>query len=416
MNFLKNISIIGLFLLTFASVQSSYAADDVKIGLVYPLSGTSASVGKATVDACEIAAKIINEPTPGFEDLPLGAGKGLPGLGGAKLKLIPVDTQGNPGEGQAQTLRLITQEKVSSLLGAYHSAVAITTTTVAERYGVPFVIGDSVAANITERGFKWTFRVTPIASDFAQSYIQFLDELKKNGRTVNNIAIVFENTDYGVSVSGTVRNIAKQFGLNIVADLAYNANSADVSAQVLQLKDKKPDAVIFISYTADAILYAKTMKSLDYMPPVLIGDDAGFSDFAFINSVGNIAQGVVDRSAWVVGPKGSLSYKINELFKAKTGRDMDDTSARGMQAFFVLADAINRAGSTKPEAIQAALKSTNLKPEQLFMGYKGVKFDEKGQNILASTYLTQLIGNQYYTVYPTKGAEKTLVYPYKGWK
>jgi len=54
----------------------------------------------------------------------------------------------------------------------------------------------------------------------------------------------------------------------VAAQIPYNANSSDVSAQVLQLKDKKPDAVIFVSYTSDTILYMKTLKSLDYLPPV----------------------------------------------------------------------------------------------------------------------------------------------------
>lgn len=418
MNFLKTTftclfaSLLGLVNLSV----SVWAAEDVKIGLVYPLSGNSANAGKSSIAACEVAAQLINEHTSGFEALPLAVGKGIPSLGGAKIKLIPADTQGNPSEGQAQTLRLITQEKVVGLVGAYQSSVAITTTAVAERYAIPMLIGDSVAANITERGFQWTFRTTPIARDFAQSYMEFMEELKKANHPINSIAIVYENTDYGVSVSGTVRTVAKAHGFNIVADLAYNANGADVSAQVLQLKDKKPDAIIFISYTSDAILYAKTMKSLDYFPPLMIGDDSGFSDSAFIASAGNLAQGIIDRSGWALGAKDSINWRINELFKAKTGRDIDDTSARTMQAFFVLVDAINRAGSTKPEAIQAALRATDMKPEHMIMGYKGVKFDEKGQNMLAATYLTQLFGDQYFTVWPTKGAERKLVYPYKAWK
>lgn len=392
------------------------AAPDVKIGATFPLSGNSGNAGKLAVAAIEVAAEIINNPHSGFEALPLGAGKGLPNLGGAKIKIIPADHQGNPSEGQSQTLRLITQEKVAGIVGSYQSAVAVTSTATAERYGVPFVVGDSVAANITTRGFKWTFRTTPVASDFANLYMVFLNELKSKGQEVNNVAVVFENTDYGVSVAGTIREIAKSKGFNIVADIPYNANGADVSAQVLQLKDKKPDVVIFISYTSDAILYMKTFKSLDYMPKIVIGDNSGFSDPAFIKAVGELAQGSFNRSAWGVGPKDSVTWRINEMYKAKTGQDMDDTSGRDMQAFFVLADAINRAGSTKPEAVQAALQKTDLKANQLMMGYQGVKFDATGQNTLASAYMIQLIGNKYIPVYPESAAQAKPVVPFKGWK
>ena len=86
--------------------------------------------------------------------------------------------------------------------------------------------------------------------------------------------------------------------------IPYSASSTDVTAQVLQLKQKNPDVVIFISYTADSILYMKTMKSLDYKPQMILGDDSGFSDPSFIPAVEDIAQGVMNRSAWAIGKPG----------------------------------------------------------------------------------------------------------------
>ncbi|MFI5024129.1 MAG: ABC transporter substrate-binding protein [Alphaproteobacteria bacterium] len=394
---------------------AAFAAEDVKIGVIMPLSGNSASAGKADLAAIEVAAQIVNEGHPELKGLPIGMTPGLPKLGGAKLKLIAADHQGNPTEGQNQTLRMITQEHVVAMEGSYHSNVTFTATAVAERYGVPFVVGESVAANITSRGFKWVFRTTPIAGDFGNAYMEFLGDLKKAGHPAATLAIVHENTDYGTSVGEAVRDAAKAHGLDVVADIPYNANGADVSPQVLQLKEKDPDAIVFVSYTADAILYMKTMKSLGYKPKLVIADDAGFSDPAFIKAVGDISQGLVNRSAWDIGPKDSTTWRINEMYKAKTGQTLDDTSARGMQAMFVLADAINRAGSTEPQAIQKALQETDLKSDQLIMGYKGVKFDQTGQNVLASTYLIQLFGNDYIAVWPAKSAQHALEYPFKGW-
>src|SRR5215813_5473531 len=373
---------------------------DVKIGVVFPLSGNAANAGKSALDAVQLAADIINNPHSELAALPSVGPGGLSKLGGAKIQIVSADHQGNPAEGQSQTLRLITQEKVAAMVGAYQSNVSFTATATSERYGIPFIVGDSVAANITGRGFKWVFRTTPIASDFATNYMLFLADMKKAGRKVDSIAIVNENTDYGTSVAGTLLEQAKAKGFNVVAQIPYSANATDVTAQVLQLKDKKPDAVIFVSYTADAILYMKTFKNLDYMPAMVIGDDSGFSDPTFVPSVGGIAQGVMNRSAWDVGAPGSVTAKINDMFKAKTGNQMDDTSARSMQAMLVLADAINRAGSTEPAKIQKALQETDLKPEQLMMGFRGVKFDQTGQNILAATYLIQLQGKDYVSVWP----------------
>ena len=402
--------------LAFTLAGAARAADAVKIGVIYPLTGNAASAGNSAKDAVDLGAEIVNGMHPELKGSGLAGADGLPNLGGAKLELINADHQGNPQVGQSQTLRLIQQEKVAAMLGAYHSSVALAATAVAERYGIPFLVSDSVALNITQRGFKWIFRTGPIAPDFAAAYTAFLTGLKPGGRGIERIAIVNENTDYGTSVAASILEAARKTGITVAAQIPYNANSSDVSGQVLQLKDLKPDAVIFISYTADTILYFKTLKNLDYLPPMIIGDDAGFSDPTFIPTVGDLAQGAMNRSAFDVGKAGSHSYKINALFKAKYGRDLDDTSARWMQGFLVLADAINRAGSTDAAKIQKALQETDLKPEALMIGYRGVKFDATGQNTLSATYLIQLQGKEYKSVWPSDRATAQLEWPMKGWK
>jgi branched-chain amino acid transport system substrate-binding protein len=392
------------------------AAESVKIGVIYPLTGNAASAGQSAKDAINLGAEIVNTAHPDLKALPLGATAGLPNLGGAKIELDEADHQGNPQVGQQQTLRLITQDHVVAMLGSYHSSVSLVATAVAERQAIPYLVADSVALNITGRAFKWTFRTGPIASDFAQAYAGFLSDLKKSGRKIDKIAIVNENTDYGTSVAGSILQAAKDANITVAAQIPYNANSSDVSAQVIQLKTLQPDVVIFISYTADTILYFRTMKNLDYLPPIIIGDDAGFSDPTFVPNVGDLAQGAINRSAFDIGKPGSNSYIVNQVFKAKYGRDLDDTSARWMQGFFVLADAINRAGSTEPDKIQAALQATDLKPDQLMIGYNGVKFDSTGQNTLASTFLIQLQGKQYVSIWPTNLATGNLELPMKGWR
>jgi len=204
--------------------------------------------------------------------------------------------------------------------------------------------------------------------------------MKKQGKKIASIAVVNENTDYGTSVADSIEAAAKKNNVPVAIRIPYSASTTDVSAQVLQLKEKQPDVVIFIPAVAD------------------------------------IAQGAMNRSAWDIGKPGSTTYKINEMYKAKTGRDLDDTSARNMQSFLALADALNRAGLTEPEKIRDALAKTDLKPDQLMMGYNGVKFDETGQNILASTYLIQLKGKEYQLVWPDKAAAAKLDWPMKGWK
>jgi branched-chain amino acid transport system substrate-binding protein len=158
------------------------------------------------------------------------------------------------------------------------------------------------------------------------------------------------------------------------------------------------------------------MQAQDYKPPMLLADDAGYSDPSFLKAVGKISQGAFNRSSWSLGPPGSPTAIIAKMYKEKSGDEIDDTAARQMTGFFTLVEAIDRAGSTDPAKIQAALKATDLKPEQLVLGYKGIKFDDKGQNILASGVIIQLQdGENYVSVWPKASAEKAPILPYKGW-
>src|SRR5262245_20974189 len=238
---MRFVYLVGLAAWTCLSSFAANAADPVRIGAIYPLTGNAASAGSSAKDDVELGVEIVNNAHPDLTGIPLADTAVLPNLGGAKIELVNVDHQGNPQVGQTQTLRLITQEKVVALLGAYHSSVALVSTAVAERQGIPFLVGDSVALNITGRGFKWMFRTGPIASDFANAYTLFLNDLKKAGRKIDSIAIVNENTEYGTSVAGSIIEAAKRANINIAAQIPYNANSTDVSAQVLQLKQLNPD-------------------------------------------------------------------------------------------------------------------------------------------------------------------------------
>ena len=403
-------------LVTLGVALGAAAQQPVKIGVIYPLSGNSASAGNYSKMAIEVGADVVNNGNAELAKLlPLAKGGGLSGLGGAKIQLIFADNQGTPAAGQNQALRLISEEKVAALIGAYQSGITVTASAIAERHGIPFLTAESVAANLTERGFKWFFRTTPVAIDFARAYSAFLKEQKAAGQKVGSIALVHENTEYGNSVASVIADQFGKDGLPVTQKIAYSANSSDVQPQVLQLKEKNPDVVIFVSYTSDAILYAKTMKELNWKPSIMIADNAGFNDPAFIKAMAPTVEGLVNRSAYAGGKPGSVPALFNELYKAKAGVDLDDVSVRGLQGFLVMADAINRAGSTDPAKIRDALKATDLPASQMAAGYDGVKFDDKGQNVLASSLVTQLRGGQYLAIWPKSRATTEVILPYKGW-
>src|SRR5438067_10202674 len=154
MRFKALLGLLSAAAISVALAGGASAQQTVKIGAIFPLSGNAASAGVHAKAAIEVAIDIINNDHPELGNFPLAKGAGLPGLGGAKVEVVFADNQGSPATGQNQALRLITEEKVVALTGAYQSGITLTASAIAERYGIPFLTGESVAANLTERGFS----------------------------------------------------------------------------------------------------------------------------------------------------------------------------------------------------------------------------------------------------------------------
>src|SRR5262249_21040324 len=284
--------VLALALAPFAA-----GADNVvRIGAIYPLSGALASTGGELKQAIELAVEGINQAHPELKGIPLAAGAGLPPLGGAKIEAGLRDSQAKPEVGQAEAQRLIDQEHVVALSGAYQSGVTKTTSRIAEQREVPFLNPESSSPELTERGFKWFFRTTPNDETFIGNMMQFLDTLKSV--PTKRIAVVYENTDFGVNTAKAVERFAKQASREIVASMPYSAGTASVNSETQKLAAAKPDVAIFASYTSDAILFVRTMRETNYAPPVLLANDAGFIDSRFVSEVGPQVQGVLTRDVW----------------------------------------------------------------------------------------------------------------------
>ena len=404
-------------LLSFVFPATILAAD-VKIGVIYPMSGPIAQAGIDDRHAIELALDIINTGKYKHLNLPLSKSAGLPNLGGAKVTVVFSDHQGKPDLGLSEAERLITQEKVAALLGCYNSNVTETASHVAERMKVPFFNPESSSPRLTRRGFKWFFRSSPHDETFSEGMFQAVQDLeKKRGTKFKTIAVMYEDTLYGKDSSRIEKELAAKAGYQVVADIPYRSRATSLTSEVQRLKAANPDILFPTSYASDAILLNKTSKELDYSVSVIMAQNAGHTDPSFIEAVGKDADGICSRTEFsldLVTHKPMLA-EINDLFKKRSGRDFSGTSARCFVGFFVLCDAINRAGSTAPEAIREALAKTNLPADQLITPWRGVKFDETGQNILVDAIVIQYQGAKPYTVWPFNLATKEMIYPIPKW-
>ena len=386
---------------------------EVVIGVIYPLSGSSAQIGVDAQKAFETAAELINK---NYDfDLPLAKGEGLSGLGGAKVRLVFADHQADPQKGRAEAERLITQEKVCAVIGTYQSAVAVTVSQICERYQIPFLSADNSSPSLHRRGLKYYFRAAPHDEMFSKAMFDFFDAQKKGGAKIETLSLFHEDTIFGTDSANAQTALAKERGYKIVADIKYRANSPSLSAEVQQLKAANADVLMPSSYTTDGILLVKTMAELGYKPNAIVAHDAGFSEKALYDAVGDKLEGVISRGSFSLdlAEKRPMVGKINEMFKAKSGKDFNDYSSRQFMGLIVMADAINRAKSTDGEKIREALVATDMPGEQTIMPWKRVKFDDMGQNNDADPVLLQYVGGKFVTIFPSQAAVAKPIWPMK---
>ena len=413
----KRLMQVGLSLGFTVSVAAQ-AQQEIRIGVVYPLTGPGASTGAEMKNALELATDIINNGAKTIPNLPFSAGGGLPNLKGAKIKLVFGDHQGNPQVGASETERLITQEKVVAVMGSYNSNVTQTASQVAQRYAIPFLNAESSSASLTTRGFKWFFRTTPHDDLFVQNFYQFYADLEaKKGIKVKQVALFNENTQWGNETTKLETKLAADKGITVVKSVSYPQKTTQLTSEVQLLKSGNPQVVMQSSYLGDAIMAMKTYKELGFSPDMILANNSGFTDSEFIKTLGKDAEFIITREVWSLDLANTnpLIKQVNDLMQSRYRVNFTGNSSRTFTGLMTLADAINRAGSTEPEAIRKALTETNIDGKKTIMPWKGIKFDATGQNMYGAGILVQIVDGKYHTVWPFDMAAKDIVWPMPKW-
>ncbi|WP_211109637.1 ABC transporter substrate-binding protein [Azospirillum oleiclasticum] len=389
------------------------AQSAVKIGCALPLSGGSATVGNQTRAGALAAAEQIN------------AAGGIKALNGAKLEVVFGDTQSKADIGVTETERLVTRENVAALCGAFNSAVTFPATEVAERYKTPWVVVGSVKDEITERNFKYVFRINNKATYDAREQLDALDLLaKETGKKPKTIAMLYEGSDWGRSHAANVKRFAKDRGYDIVLDEAAPPNQVDFSNQLLKIRGARPDAVIVALYTPDHLLFSRQLmeQRLD-LPFGIHSVGGGTEDPAFYKG---LPQRAVDyvfvQEDWQIDKLQQTNDKtilaIAERTKEMLGYGMSAYAAQGASAMYVLADALERSGSTDREKLRDAIAASDIQSgPALITGYGRIKFDEQGQNTHAHGVISQNLNGQRRTIWPleNRGSETKPVWPVPAW-
>lgn len=392
-----------------------YAQETIKVGCILPLTGSLASYGQAMKKGAEFGVDMINKK---YNFNTIGAKwEGIPGLGGAKIELIFADDQGKPEVGMAEAERLIHQHKVVAVLGAYASGVTNTISPVCERNKIP-ILTISTATSLSQRGFKYFFRVTANAEQGIVPLLDFLEEYyKKNNLKMRGLGLMMEDTASGVDNGKMFVKIAEQKGWKILCNVFYSHQVMDLTSECQKVIAADPDVLFQMPYTSDGILQMKTLKKLGWLPKIMLYGGGCNDDPKFQEALGKDTDYISERVVWSLDltKTKTVTGEVNAAYKKFSGADLDPNNVRYITTLQVLADALNRARSTDSEKLRFALEATDIHEKDLIIMH-GVKFDP---NTHDNTQVISGVGQRKdgYThiVWPEKFATMKYVYPIPPW-
>jgi len=367
-------------LLTVPVLTGGAAAQDIKIGVIEPLTGAFAASGTYVTNGAKIAADEINA-------------KG--GVLGRKIQLVIEDNKSNPTEAAAVAEKLITRDKVPVMMGAWGSSLTLAVMPKLMEYKVPMLVETSSSGKITTSGNPYIFRISPPSAVEGVAFGKFIDKMH-----IKKADFLVINNDWG---RGTAQDFSKMFKEhNIKVGLVETMGEADqdMSAQLAKFKASDADTLIITTAVDQLTLIFKQAASLGLKKQFITTGGSQNPD-QLIEQAGAAVNGtehLTTFAPWV--PEASPDPAATKAFIAewkKRGFQFAGVteSFRGYDGIRTIAAAIQKAGKADPEAIRAAfwqLDITGLNGKIKFTK-QGPAGKESGQSI-PTVYLIKIEGGK----------------------
>lgn len=335
----KSLCMLACMAVTLGLAGTALAAEaPIKIGVYLPLTGQNAFGGQLELEGVQLAHKA------------------MPTVLGRPVELVIVDNKSDKVEAANAVKRLTERDKVLAIIGTYGSSLAMAGGEVAEKAKVP-AVGTSCTNPLVTQGKKYYFRacfIDPYQGAAAATYAF-------NNLGLKKAAILMDvSNDYAVGLSAFFKRYYKKLGGDIVAELKYSSGDQDFTAQMTELINKKPDIVFMPAYFAEGAIIMKQAREAGATFRLMGADAMDNPDTIKIG--GKAVEGFMhttfpyDLSMTTMSPE---AQKFTDTWK-KTfpNKDPNVNAALGYNCYFLIMDAITRAGKVDTEAVTAALAAT----------------------------------------------------------
>lgn len=367
----------------------------VKIGILQPVTGALAYDGQQGQIGAEAAIKAIND-----------AG-GIKSMGGAKLEMVFGDARSTPEGGTAEVERM-QAEGVVGIVGGFASPICLAASQAAARYDLPYIVDVGVADSIVTRGLKNTFRFGPGFGMVTKTALANLAKLNDEaGKPAKTVVLVHEDGLFGSGLAKLMQAELPKLGFEILDTIAHPTPARDMSNIALQIRSKSPDLVIPSSYYGEFALLARTMQQQRIKPKGIYAVlNGAASNYRFVKEFNEAAQFVMDCNHWH-DPRKPVAEALRKQVEA-SGKFWTYNIPLNYSCVGLLADAIERAGSTDKAKVTEALAASTYAGH--IMPYGPTKFVD-GQNQGGAPVNTQVQGNDIKVIFPSDFADAKPVFP-----
>lgn len=379
---------------------------EVKIGHLAPLTGVSASWGQRTYWGFLLASEAINE-----------AG-GIESMGGAKIKVVVADTETKPEVAGIQAEKLIADKDILMITGCNQSAASMVATQVAERNRTPFATGTDGAPLITQRGFQYTYRIAPTMDNYGKDVVYFTRDMgKKTGKMVKKMAVLCENSIFGVSGGDAAVKYGKEVGFDVVDYSTYDAaTTRDFTGYISKYKSAGVDFLACHSRPQDGVLITRTMKELDFNP-------LGYGSMYGAHIIYDYGEALGKDANYVFGTTNFTdAAEIPNLkefvtdYKKRFNVAADASMLAGFSVLAVLQAALETNPTHDREELKRAIEKVEIKTGVYNnLQIDGIKWTANHDNALVKTFVVQWENGVMYPVAPSEYAVKEPVWPRPTW-
>jgi len=358
--------IIVVAVAAYILLTPSTAPQTIKIGFFSPLTGPASADGNAALNAAKLAVEHINAQG---------------GVLGKKLELVYYDDALNPDQAVAIANKLINDDKVVAAVSGSYSGTTLAASVVFNRSGIPLVSSYAVHPDIT-RNKPWVFRVGMLGE--VEGKVAGYIAVTQLG--AKKVAILYDNIPFGQTLASSCKAEVERLGATVAYYDKFNDGDRDFSTWLTQIKSIPDLDVLFIFgyyYHSQALVQARNLG----ITAKIVGAE-GFDSPKLIELAGSAAEGVYIVTDLDRDSESQVVQKFLRDYKNKTGIEADMVAASAYDAVTILAKAIQKAGSTDPQAIRNALQSTTN-----FDGAAGFIYGFTNQRNAIKNIVVQVIQN-----------------------